>query len=128
MSRADSLTPIVGQRSFRDLFAGIGFIRQTPVFLAAITLDLFAVLLGGAVALLSDTGDLSVVERDGKPRWAIAGAEPAEPVAIEERDVALIMYTSGTTGAPKGAMLTHLNLLMQAITAIRTTASGISAR
>jgi MFS family permease len=44
--------PIVGQRSFRDIFAGIGFIRQTPVFLAAITLDLFAVLLGGAVALL----------------------------------------------------------------------------
>jgi acyl-CoA synthetase (AMP-forming)/AMP-acid ligase II len=30
------------------------------------------------------------------------------------------MYTSGTTGAPKGAMLTHLNLLMQAFTAIRT--------
>src|SRR5262249_48328750 len=43
---------VVGQRSFRDLFAGVGFIRQTPVFLAAITLDLFAVLLGGAVARL----------------------------------------------------------------------------
>jgi fatty-acyl-CoA synthase len=42
-------------------------------------------------------------------------------VAIDERDVALIMYTSGTTGSPKGAMLTHLNLLMQAITGIRTT-------
>jgi fatty-acyl-CoA synthase len=41
-------------------------------------------------------------------------------VQIDERDVALIMYTSGTTGRPKGAMLTHLNLLMQAITSIRT--------
>jgi fatty-acyl-CoA synthase len=40
--------------------------------------------------------------------------------AIDERDVALIMYTSGTTGRPKGAMLTHLNLLMQSLTAIRT--------
>jgi fatty-acyl-CoA synthase len=38
---------------------------------------------------------------------------------VDEHDVALIMYTSGTTGRPKGAMLTHLNLLMQSITAIR---------
>ena len=34
------------------LFAGIRFIRATPVLLGAITLDLFAVLFGGAVALL----------------------------------------------------------------------------
>jgi hypothetical protein len=34
------------------LFAGIRFIRATPVILGAITLDLFAVLFGGAVALL----------------------------------------------------------------------------
>jgi len=36
----------------RDLFAGLGFIRRSPVFLAAMSLDLFAVLFGGAVALL----------------------------------------------------------------------------
>ncbi len=36
----------------RELFAGFAFIRRHPVFLAAITLDLFAVLFGGAVALL----------------------------------------------------------------------------
>jgi len=34
------------------LFAGVRFIRATPVMLGAITLDLFAVLFGGAVALL----------------------------------------------------------------------------
>ncbi|MGZ4334236.1 MAG: MFS transporter [Gaiellaceae bacterium] len=36
----------------QTLFAGIRFIRATPVILGAITLDLFAVLFGGAVALL----------------------------------------------------------------------------
>jgi MFS family permease len=36
----------------QELFAGISFIRRTPVILGAITLDLFAVLFGGAVALL----------------------------------------------------------------------------
>ncbi|MDT3442735.1 AMP-binding protein [Pseudofrankia sp. BMG5.37] len=39
---------------------------------------------------------------------------------VRETDTFLIMYTSGTTGNPKGAMLTHLNLLMQAITAMRS--------
>jgi len=34
------------------LFAGVGLIRSTPILLGAITLDLFAVLFGGAVALL----------------------------------------------------------------------------
>ena len=40
------------QRSARDVFAGFRFVRANPLFLAAITLDLFAVLFGGAVALL----------------------------------------------------------------------------
>ena len=38
--------------SFRSLLAGLRFVRRTEMILAAITLDLFAVLLGGAVALL----------------------------------------------------------------------------
>jgi predicted MFS family arabinose efflux permease len=40
------------KRRASDLLAGLAFIRRQPIFLAAITLDLFAVLLGGAVALL----------------------------------------------------------------------------
>ena len=38
--------------SLRSLFAGIAFIRSQPVILGAISMDLFAVLLGGATALL----------------------------------------------------------------------------
>ena len=38
--------------SLKSLVAGIQFLRQTPVLMAAITLDLFAVLFGGATALL----------------------------------------------------------------------------
>jgi predicted MFS family arabinose efflux permease len=40
------------KRSAKDVFAGFSFVRSNPLFLAAITLDLFAVLFGGAVALL----------------------------------------------------------------------------
>ncbi len=38
--------------SIATLFAGIAYIRSRPVLLGAISLDLFAVLLGGATALL----------------------------------------------------------------------------
>jgi hypothetical protein len=39
-------------RSFAALLAGLRFVWRTELLLAAITLDLFAVLLGGATALL----------------------------------------------------------------------------
>jgi long-subunit acyl-CoA synthetase (AMP-forming) len=35
-------------------------------------------------------------------------------VTREAEDIAVIFYTSGTTGQPKGALLTHLNLVMNA--------------
>jgi MFS family permease len=38
--------------TFDDLFAGAGFVRHNPAILGTISLDLFAVLLGGATALL----------------------------------------------------------------------------
>jgi len=39
-------------RSLESLLAGVRFVRHSELLLAAITLDLFAVLLGGATALL----------------------------------------------------------------------------
>lgn len=47
----DDRAPLVGG-GFRRALAGIGFIRARPIVLGAISLDLFAVLLGGATALL----------------------------------------------------------------------------
>src|SRR5437879_11602693 len=38
--------------TFKTVFAGLHFIRRNKLILGAISLDLFAVLLGGAVALL----------------------------------------------------------------------------
>lgn len=42
----------VAERTLRSIAEGIRFLARTPVLLAAITLDLFAVLLGGATTLL----------------------------------------------------------------------------
>ncbi|MRG60881.1 AMP-binding protein [Agromyces sp. CFH 90414] len=53
----------------------------------------------------------------GTTKWEqLTSAQPIDPhiIAPEASDVALIQYTSGTTGSPKGAALTHANLLVNA--------------
>ncbi|MBL1098535.1 AMP-binding protein [Streptomyces coffeae] len=68
----------------------------------------------------AEPGSASRVQGAETLSAALAGLEPShEPVATEATDTAVILYTSGTTGQPKGAELTHANLLLNALTVHR---------
>lgn len=58
--------------------------------------------------------ELSRVPQDARHVWyhdLIAHDREPQPVKIDpDKDVALLQYTGGTTGIPKGAMLTHSNI------------------
>ncbi|HLN78979.1 MAG TPA: long-chain fatty acid--CoA ligase [Nocardioidaceae bacterium] len=70
--------------------------------------------------ITADLGAPSPIEGTQTMAQALAD-QPAtfESVATEPTDTAVILYTSGTTGQPKGAELTHSNMVMNALTCNR---------
>jgi long-chain acyl-CoA synthetase len=61
------------------------------------------------------THRISVDDAGNAPFAALLDHAPATPAEVGEEDTAMILYTSGTTGKPKGAMLAHCNVIHSAM-------------
>jgi long-chain acyl-CoA synthetase len=117
----DSDTEIMVTLDLKVLFDKVDALLQSGVLSRAIVCS-FAPLLPPVKATLfrlfkskdlarpltSPARERIVLEAD-----VLAGAEKPTPVKIDPlTDVAVLQYTGGTTGTPKGAMLTHANVFV----------------
>ncbi|HET9500142.1 MAG TPA: long-chain fatty acid--CoA ligase [Marmoricola sp.] len=111
-------------RAYYGILANGGVVVPVPTLLNAEEAS-YLVAHSGAQAVLYAGGfeevAVAAATAAGVPAWAVEGfADGTEPVATyaarQAEDTAVIFYTSGTTGRPKGALLTHLNLVLNATT------------
>ncbi|MFE5287833.1 fatty-acid--CoA ligase FadD5 [Nocardia sp. NPDC056611] len=134
LNYTEYIEAVMGINALGAIAVPVNF-RLTPPEVAYIVADSGAkaivtdsVLQPLAVGVAGQAVELStVVVINGRTGEGVLGydellAEPGEPHApldIPEDTPCLIMYTSGTTGSPKGAVLTHANMNAQALTCIR---------
>ncbi|MGY1807747.1 long-chain-fatty-acid--CoA ligase [Blastococcus sp. SYSU D00669] len=113
------LGAIVVPVNFRLVADEVAYVLADSGATALVVDDPLAGVAAKALEQAPDVGTVLVIGEaacgpGSEPYEAAVAAASAEPldVAVDEQEPAFIMYTSGTTGRPKGAVLTHHNLLM----------------
>lgn len=116
----DSETEIMVTHDLAMLFTKIEALLQTSVISRAIVVPFASVLspLKSVLFRIFKRKDIANVGRSPSAARIVSGLDlaatrtPFSPVAIDpDNDIAVLQYTGGTTGTPKGAMLTHANIV-----------------
>ncbi len=131
MALLDESSPAVPISLFASAWAGVPFVplnyRLTSTELDSLISEIspsFLVTDSGRVEQVARVPGTMPVEREAFLARVGPGGEPAPEWSMDGEDIAVLLFTSGTTGAPKAAVLRHKHLVSYILGSVEFGAAG----
>ncbi|MEE9282340.1 MAG: class I adenylate-forming enzyme family protein [Myxococcota bacterium] len=131
MALLDVSSPAVPISLFASAWAGLPFVplnyRLTSAELDSLVGEIspsYLVTDAERVERLARVPGTQPVEREAFLARTLPGGDPAPEWSMDPEEIAVLLYTSGTTGAPKAAVLRHKHLVSYILGSVEFAGAG----
>jgi long-chain acyl-CoA synthetase len=109
------VVPVLPDFSVKEIRNVLEHSESKAIFVSSVLLQRIETIVPDTLRTIISLDDFTLKSSENNAPVFDPGAKPAHNYTVKEDDLASFIYTSGTTGRSKGVMLTHKNIVFNAM-------------